>query len=462
MTAAPRLLGTLLLALLGCVDDHAATPTPAPGAESDTPPTSESGTERFDLDAVQATIEPPSPCADRDLSAVITGATPTSWRWLANGQVAAPDDPVVPAARTRTGQRWELVARIEESSVAIRAETLIEACPPSLSEVSLTPETPTVLDEITAEATATAPDSADAVELTYTWRIDGEEISSGSEPALPAGAAVRGQLVQVEVTAEARGLLAGPVISESVEILNAPPAAPGVQLSPEIPLPEQDLQCVVDEPIDPDGDLVTTVLEWTVDGEPFTDAVTTEREGDTILASQTSSGEEWACTVTSTDPFGASSAATRAVTIPSGLVLCGGMNTGHESIDTLWGAADLELALQFRPDEDVAVGRIEVFTGEQTGGSAVSIWTDLDGHPHEQRARAPFSMSAEPSWQGADLGGCYPVEARRSAWLGWEPIVGSLASAQASGETAVAVWGSEGHWEGPYIEHWKYRVYCCE
>jgi hypothetical protein len=77
---------------------------------------------------------------------------------------------------------------------------------------------------------------------------------------------------------------------------NTSPTAPVVSLSPADPGVDEDLECVLEEEgVDPDGDEVTHIFSWLVDGEEA--GVDTA----TLPASRTSAEEFWTCRAVASD-----------------------------------------------------------------------------------------------------------------------------------------------------------------
>ncbi|MFN7145875.1 MAG: putative metal-binding motif-containing protein, partial [Myxococcota bacterium] len=144
---------------------------------------------------------------------------------------------------------------------------------------------------------------------------------------------------------------------------------------------------------------------------------------------------------------------------------CDGANTGDTYSDgTSMGGPDLLLGMAYTPDASVDVGRVEVFTGEGTGTNRVSVWTDVGGAPDTEIAGGSWDMDRANGWQGADLDACVPLEAGVTYWLVWAPINGSQATWDTSGERVRYRGSYDGgrSWNGPYENHVKYRVSCCE
>jgi hypothetical protein len=80
-------------------------------------------------------------------------------------------------------------------------------------------------------------------------------------------------------------------------VINGPPTAPVLSISPSAPSTGNDLLVEFDVPsTDPEGEGITYVYEWSVDGAAFGDVT-----GDFVESSLTVQGQEWSVTVTPFD-----------------------------------------------------------------------------------------------------------------------------------------------------------------
>ncbi len=80
-------------------------------------------------------------------------------------------------------------------------------------------------------------------------------------------------------------------------VINGPPSAPVVSISPSAPSTGDDLLVEFDVPSsDPEGEAISYTYEWSVDGAAYGDVT-----GDTVAASRTVQGQEWSVTVTPFD-----------------------------------------------------------------------------------------------------------------------------------------------------------------
>ncbi|RME28744.1 MAG: hypothetical protein D6798_01675, partial [Deltaproteobacteria bacterium] len=250
-------------------------------------------------------IEPASPTTEDTLTAVIDtpsvdpegGAVSYSYAWTADGDATPAVSATVPSSSTSKGQVWEVTVTPIDSrgsaGTAATAAVTIQDSPPVLTTVSLSPDSPRVDDTITANASATDVDG-DVVSFLYAWTVDG--IAAPATGASLRSGFSKGDVVEVTVTPTADGL-DGDSDTASVTVVNTPPTAPVVSISPSDPYAGVDpLTCAIDTfSSDADGDDVTYAIAWTVDGA---DAGVT---GYTVPRTATSPGEFWVCEVTPSD-----------------------------------------------------------------------------------------------------------------------------------------------------------------
>jgi formylglycine-generating enzyme required for sulfatase activity len=188
---------------------------------------------------------------------------------------------------------------------------LAPAGPPDGLVIAVEPAIPMDGDDLSCKIIADAVDpNGDEVAYTYLWMVDGE--NAGLDlTVIPAGVTSPGESWTCTVT-PTDGVLVGPSASASVTVqrTNAPPSAPEVAIAPESPTESDSLTCtVVSESTDPDGDAVSYVYRWTVDG---VDAGVSVAH---IEASATSAGQTWSCIVTATDGTASSDSGTAFVRI---------------------------------------------------------------------------------------------------------------------------------------------------
>ncbi|MCB9779363.1 MAG: hypothetical protein H6742_12420, partial [Alphaproteobacteria bacterium] len=271
-----------------------------------------SGTERFTLvvngapSAPTISLSPASPVTTDGLSvAIVTasvdpeGDTPTyTYSWTRDGASAGSGTASIAASSTAKGQEWtvQVVARDGDGGVsaAATASVTIVNSAPVLTSLVLTPADAYV-DSTLEAAVGTSDADGDTVTVTYDWYVDGARVRSGTANSL-SGLFEKDQTVEVVVTPE-DDEDEGDSDDASVDILNSPPGAPTVVVTPEDPYAYDDmLTCTVtDSSDDADDDSVTYTYAWWVDGAD------SGRTGRTVAGSATAPGEEWECRVTPDD-----------------------------------------------------------------------------------------------------------------------------------------------------------------
>lgn len=257
-------------------------------------------------------ISPATPNTQDDLTCVASAsdadgdAITYTYAWTQNG-VAAGTSATIPAAATTKGDVFACTATPIADGVSGASDTsstaTIANSTPSITSLAMSPSTPFTDSTITATAAATDGDG-DAVSLTYEFAVNGATVQSGASNTLASSFFTRDDTVLVTVTPN-DGTESGATDSAGVTIANSPPTAPVVVIDPEAPGESDDLICDIDTPsTDADGDVISYLIDWEVDGVEYTGVTTTSFEGDdTVPSSETAAGEEWTCYVSAVDGF---------------------------------------------------------------------------------------------------------------------------------------------------------------
>lgn len=149
--------------------------------------------------------------------------------------------------------------------------------------VTITPERPTTVDDLTANAVGMDAEGAD-VELDYTWRKNGTRIDVDG-PTLSANQTERGDLYEVTVVGS-DGRLESDEVKAEVRIENAVPSLDSVTIGPEPAIATTELTATPGTTNDEDDDEVTVTYVWMADGtmvgEGLTLAAGTARKGQSI------------------------------------------------------------------------------------------------------------------------------------------------------------------------------------
>ncbi len=204
----------------------------------------------------------------------------------------------------------------EESGTSDSDSVTIENTPPEVTEVTLSPSVVFTNDTITASV-STDDAEGDSVSVAYEWYVDGSLVGETGTTLSGESYFDKDQEVYVVVTPNDGTEDGTALSSSSVIVLNTAPGAPSISIDPEDPIEgEDDLVCIIDTgSTDADGDSVTYLFEWEVDGEAYEDAVTTYQTGDTVPAADTFEDEESTCTVTPNDGTDDGDSASASVTM---------------------------------------------------------------------------------------------------------------------------------------------------
>ena len=201
--------------------------------------------------------------------------------------------------------------------ISVQDSVTISNGAPVLSQINLSPSTAGTEDIITASIVATDPEG-DSLNYTWTWFVDdGSGFQSvQSTPSTDPFSELDGlyffnrdDLVYVEVEVS-DGFTSSLMTSGTLNIINTPPSIFNVVITPANPNAGEDLTCS-GQTDDLDTDSVSIKYTWELNGQ--INNTTT----DTVLGSNTSSGETWSCTVTPNDGQTDGPSQTVSVTIDS-------------------------------------------------------------------------------------------------------------------------------------------------
>ena len=160
---------------------------------------------------------------------------------------------------------------------------------PTVTNLVLSPSTPTTLDDLTATYTYSDDDGDAEAGTTFAWHLNGVHDTAHTTAVLPASATSRGQAWHVVVT-PSDGIDAGSPVSSSVlTIANSAPLVTDLTVSDEAPDTSEDVTFTYLSD-DPDGDTITsTEVRWRLDGAPFSSL----DNATTLPALATRAGDVW-------------------------------------------------------------------------------------------------------------------------------------------------------------------------
>ena len=272
-----------------------------------------------------------------------------------------------------------------------------------------------VSPSVLAEGSVASPDDPSAV-LAVEWAVDGSAVCPEATPdadgfttcalELTADPATITLTVTDEVGARARDAVTVTVDLAAPDT-NEPPGAPGVELSPAAPMSSDDLEALLEESTDPDGDPVTHTWEWSRDG-----VVVPGLDDSVVPAAETLRGEQWSVRVVASDgELEGPATLAGPVTIGNGAPTGGGVVVTPEEPE-----AELDDLLctvtedAVDPDGDPVDHTVRWWVdGVEWTGPTTTTVIDGDGIPGEETtADAVWTCQVTPS-DGADTG--TPVEA---------------------------------------------------
>ncbi len=177
----------------------------------------------------------------------------------------------------------------QDGDVAYSNEVAIENTPPEITNVTITPASPTVMDTLTCAYEGYSDLDGDADESTYSWTVDGTEV--GTSETL-SESFEKGDEVVCTVTPY-DGNSEGTPLSDSVTVGNTAPAITGVTISPDPATIADTLTCSALDYEDEDGDSDQSEVVWMMDGNTV--------GSDTTLSGVFSGGDTVFCELTAYD-----------------------------------------------------------------------------------------------------------------------------------------------------------------
>ncbi len=192
------------------------------------------------------------------------------------------------------------------SSVTATTSVSVAGRPPGVDPPVIAPSAPTFNDATLTCTTLAGDPDGEVPTLSLAWRnvTTSQSLGAGSTLVLTPSTAAPGDLIACEATAvDGLGYTGSDTTTRTVA--NRAPAVDPPTIAPTTPFNDAVLTCAA-QALDPDGDALTTGVQWTVVG---TGVVLGTGETLTLDPEQVAPGEGVRCTVHTEDPSGATAEA---------------------------------------------------------------------------------------------------------------------------------------------------------
>ena len=259
-----------------------------------------------------ATISPPNPTVDDDLTASISGQTDNDgdtlafeYRWYLNGalQDGLDDLTIVPSLATRADDVWEVEVRahdgegyspwVRSNTISVTGDTSNNA--PTVDSITVSPENPKTLDTLVASSTSSDADMDSIVDTQYRWSKNGI-LTTISTSTLDSAMTTKGDLWTVEVRVNDGTEWSLWTASSNLEILNTAPSLDSAIISMNEAATDENVT-VTATMSDADDDQTAMSINWYLDGVIQLDY----NNQVTLPSSATNKGESWTAVVQAND-----------------------------------------------------------------------------------------------------------------------------------------------------------------
>ncbi len=172
---------------------------------------------------------------------------------------------------------------------------VIQNTPPSAASVSINPAFPNTNEDVSASVLGWADADGDLEGYVYEWTVNGGVVFGATGATLPNTNYVRDDIIGLTVTPDDGTDLGTPLIAVDALVVNSPPTVASAAVTPLNPTVLDMLTCTPGGPADLDGDPVSFLYQWFVDGLPA--GIGT----DTLAAPDFARGQDVWCQVTPDD-----------------------------------------------------------------------------------------------------------------------------------------------------------------
>ena len=217
----------------------------------------------------------------------------------------------VGSSYTAKGEVWQCIVTPNDgysSGDSDDDEVTVINTPPSVDSVDITPDPAFTDTDLAADPSGWTDADGDPEGYQWQWQkyVDGswQDIDSADSDMLDSSNFFKDDQIQV-ICIPYDGDDTGPPVEatgapvdDNITISNTPPTAPVIDVTPDIPLVDNDLLCTITgTSSDIDGDGVIYFYTWFKDGESQEDL----DDMTTVSAGHTSVDEVWRCVVTPND-----------------------------------------------------------------------------------------------------------------------------------------------------------------
>lgn len=246
--------------------------------------------------------------------------------------------------------------------------------PPFIRRIDVSPRQP-VADSVMSAVVQWDGDRR--AEVGFAWKVDGVLVSSEGISFDGEGHLRKGSVVELTLTVRDDGGVDRKT-SAPVTVVNSPPWAPQVSISPGIAYEQDDLVCHVFDAVDIDLDPLHYTISWQVDGQDYA--------GESVPYTDTRPGQTWTCIGVANDGEIDSPPSTSSVDIEA----CQGLTTAVWIADAPEGFTLDTADLDGDGDDDIIAGAgSSIFWVESMGNGSFGV-----RHPIDTQAVGPSDVTA--------------------------------------------------------------------
>ena len=227
----------------------------------------------------------------------------TSIRWYLDGVSVSDliDELEVPSSWLAPQQEWTvevLPTDGDDEGELASTSVIVDNRAPSLASVSLSPTDPRVADSVVGTAAGGSDPDGQAVSVIFSWYVGGSMVSettSATGTDSLSGLFVKGDSIYVVATPTDGQDSGEPVTSASIVVENSPPSIAAVTLDPATGDESTTFTCLAGPTSDDDGDTVSEIYAWTVNG------TTISATSSTLTGTSFKKNQDLVCAITPND-----------------------------------------------------------------------------------------------------------------------------------------------------------------